>query len=408
MDDNSMKIVVFTEDEDKTRYFDALSAKYPEINCSFDICHYKIHTEEIFLRYTPRLLFVDLTPLPPAEQTLLMDRLERISELIPMVGILREEQKLDAIKFVRQGMRDMVVFPFKDQEIIKVIHRFRKILPGVQHKKTGKLYTFLNFKGGVGNTFVTVNTAINMARLTQKKVLLWDMALQAGDIPFFLNYKPEFTLINILENLDQIDTNYIQGVLPAADCGVSILAAPTKIESLDQLAPEKIEKAMNLFLGFFDHIFVDGGYRLTEQLLPIVDASAYLFITTTLELISLRSASRCLDLLEQLNYSPEKTKIVINRLHSKHEAINLEKAKDILKYSLIQLFHNDYEAACQSANLGQAVAVACPNSVLRRQFDEFALKIENKFADDQKNRKDFGRFSKVFKRMIGHVSQRPA
>ncbi len=408
MEDHVMRIVTFTEDEEKTRYFSSLSGKYPEINCAFDACHYKTRTEEMFLRYTPRLLMVDLVSLPPAEQVLLMDRLERVGELIPMVGILREDQKLDAIKFVRQGMRDMVTYPFRDQEIIKVIQRFRKIAPGVSHKKTGLLYTFLNFKGGVGNTFVTVNTAAQMARLTQKKVLLWDMALQAGDIPFFLNYKPEFNLVSLIENLDQIDNNYLQGVLQPAECGVSVLAAPTKIESLDTLAPEKIEKLVGLFLGYFDHVFVDGGYRLTEQLLPVVDSSAFLFITTTLELISLRSASRCLDVLEQLNYSPEKTKIVVNRLHSKHEAINLEKAQEILKYNLVQLFTNDYEAACQSVNLGQPVAAASPNSVLRRQFDEFAMKIENKFASDEKNRKDLSRFAKVFKRMTGHVSKRPA
>jgi len=228
------------------------------------------------------------------------------------------------------------------------------------------------------------------------------MALQAGDIPFFLNYKPEFSLVDILHNVDQIDDNYLRGVLPPSEHGISILPAPAKIEEIDQLTPQNIEKILSSFMSYFDYIFIDGGYRLTEPLIPIVDNSCFLFITTTLELISLRSASRCIELLEQLKCSPERIKIIVNRYNSKFEAINKAKAKEIMKYDFAHFFNNDYAGACRSVNLGQAIAHAASGSLLNQQFKDFAKKIEDNFRSEKKEDSGIFGFSKAAQKETGH------
>ena len=397
MKSRQMKIVIFSNNQENIAFLERFAAHHGEMNCTMDLCPVKTSTEEIFLRYTPSMIFIDFASMEQEDKEYLINKLERVSDTIPLVGMFEEINKGEALDYIKRGLRDLIDLPLQENDIIKVIHRFNRDSASSQLKKTGRVYTFFSFKGGVGNTFVTVNTAVSLAKLTKKRVLLWDMALQAGDIPFFLNFKPEFTLTDIIDNIDHIDESYIQGVLQTQASGVSILPSPMKIEEIERLTPETIEKLLNIFLKYSDHIVIDGGYRLADVLIPLIDASSYLFVTCTLELISLRSASRCLDILDRLNYSPDKIKIIVNRFNSKHEAITIDKAREILKYELVHFFGNDYETASRSVNLGQSVAEAAKGSRLDLQFMELSKKIESNFSADKAKPKKFNLFSKPSK-----------
>lgn len=398
MENQRIKIVMLTQNEENLRLLESFFKKYSELQVSLERCPLEISQEQIFLRYAPQMVIVDLVSLSEEEQLQSKDKFQKISALIPVVGIVDESLKLRALEYVKIGMREFIQFPFVEEDLAQVIAHLRQIAPPAAFRKTGKAYTFLNFKGGVGNTFLAVNTAVTLARLTKKKVLLWDMALQSGDIPFFLNCNPKFSLVEIMQNLEQVDENYLKGVFPPSEHGISILPAPRRIEDMDQLTAQSVEKALHVFLEYFDHIVIDGGNRLSDPLMPIIDNSCHLFLTSTLELISLRGASRCIGLLEQLRCSPEKIKVIINRFNSKYEAINKEKAEEILKYPIAHFFSNDYTGVCQSVNLGQAVIDGAPRSPLNEQFKSFVKKIMNHFVEEKNSGGIFSSFNKVFKK----------
>ena len=391
MKENMSNVVLFSENLERIAQVEKFFNQHPEFRCSVDVCPIKTSTEDIFLRYTPKLILIDFPSLEGEQKEYLMSKLERVSETIPLIGMFDEIDKGEALNYVKRGIRDLIDLPMRENDLLKVLQRFNREITHDHIRKSGRVYTFFSFKGGVGNTFVCVNTAVSLAKNSKKRVLLWDMALQAGDIPFFLNYKPEYTLTDIVDNIDNIDESYVQGVLHPHSSGISILPSPAKIEEIERLRPDVIEKLLNIFLKYFDHIVIDGGYRLTDVLIPLIDSSSYLFVTCTLELISLRSASRCLDILDRLNYSSDKIKIVVNRFNSKHEAITVDKAREILKYDLVHFFGNDYEIATRSVNLGQAVCEVAKGSRLDKQFTEFSQKVQENFQEPKQTKKLFGK-----------------
>jgi pilus assembly protein CpaE len=400
MEEQKIDIIIFSNDHENGRIFEEFFKRHPELHYNTNMCSLKTSTEDMFLRYAPRMILIDLGSFSEEELGLLTSKLERVSDIVPLVGILTENLRPLALQYIKHGMRDFIDLPIQEEELLKVIRRFRKNTVTPSSHKPGKVYTFLSLKGGVGNTFVTVNTAVSMARLSKKRVLLWDMALQAGDIPFFLNCKPEFSIVDILRNIDQVDDNYLHGILPPGEHGISILAAPAKIEDTEHLTSQNFEKILESLMGHFDYIFIDGGYRLTDSLIPLVDNSHRIFITSTLELISLRSAARCIELLERLKIPPEKIKVIINRYNSKYEAINLGKAKEILNYDFAHFFNNDYAGASQSVNLGHAIIDAALGSSLNAQFKDFAKKIESDFKTDKDNKRTSSNFSHALRKMI--------
>jgi len=403
MENQQMKIILFSEDQKRVRFLEQFFRQQNEIPCSIDHCSLNIPTDEILLRYNPHVVLADFTCLDPSGKETLVKKLERIAETVPLVGLFSEDQTEEALRYVKRGVRDYLTLPLKDHEILKVLRRFHRNGRGTPTlRKTGRVYTFFSLKGGVGNTFVAVNTAISLARLVKKRVLLWDMAFQAGDVPFFLNYEPNYTLADIVDNVDQIDEAYLQGVLSPHQSGVSILAAPTKIEDLERLSSDVVEKILNLFMSHFDHIVIDGGYRLTDPLISLIDASQYLFLTSTLEILSLRSASRCLELFERLNYGRDKIKIIINRYSAKHEAVTAKKAEEILKYEMAHFIHNDYAVASKSVGLGQAVVDAAKGSGLDKQFKALARKIECYFDRRSKSEEFRNPISRVIQKVMHH------
>ena len=400
-----VKVAMFSEDHSKIDFFENLISREVDLQVELDVCPIKISTEELFLQHSPDLIFVDFDSMNPENREYLMSKLERVSAAVPVVGIFSEDQKEEALKYVKRGMRDFVNIPLSEKEVVAVIHRFRKYKASqAATKQMGKAYTFFSFKGGVGNTFITLNTAVSMARLTKKRVLLWDMALQGGDIPFFLNFSPEFTFSNLTANVEQIDQHYLDAVLPAHPCGVSILAAPDKTGEIEKLPPTVFEQIVGLLLQHFDYIFIDGGYHITDDLLPLIDASAYLFITTSLELVSLRSSVRCLDVFGKLNYPADRIKIIVNRFNSKHEAISIEEAKKILKFSLVDFISNDYTTVAQSVNLGQPIADMAKGSELDKEFGGLAKKIESNFSEVRKEKRVIQRLLEAIKGVKHHAA----
>jgi pilus assembly protein CpaE len=402
MDEQETRILFFSEDDLKINFLENFCLKEAEDKCHLDLGNLQTSAEEIFLNYMPALIFIDFESIALDEQLALMERLERVALTIPVIGFFTMEQKEVAYEYMKKGLHGVLDLPLTAVEINRAIFRYKKAFGKPSSSRRAQTFTFFSFKGGVGNTFVTLNTATSMARLTKKKVLLWDMDLQAGDIPFYLDYKPKYTISDLLDNLDLLDESYIEGVLSPHESGVSILACPKKIEDLDMLNSQKIEKIFNLLAQSFDYIFIDGGYRLTDSLIPVIDLSTYLFITTTLEIVALRSASHCLDILERIQVPSDRIKIVINRYLSKKESIKIEQAREILRLDFAQLVSNDYQVATKTANLGQCVADAAPNSQLDKDFSSLAKKLESRFKDNLKKRKVLGRISEALNKAVGH------
>lgn len=405
MAEDAIRILLITENEERVQEVENFCLKEAEVHCELDISSFRITAEEVFLNYTPSIILLDLSKLAIDEADAIMSKLERVSVTLPIIGLFENNQKEMAYEFIKKGLQGVLDLPLKPNELNQTLYRHQKHAPKSSDRHA-QIFTFFSFKGGVGNTFVTLNAAIKMAKMTKKKVLLWDMDLQAGDIPFYLDYKPDYTIADILENIDLMDESYLNGVLMPHETGISMLACPDRIEDVDKLSAAKMEKILGMLSQNYDYIFIDGGYRLTDALIPLIDLSTYLFITTTLELIALRSAARCLDILERIQVPAERIKIIINRYLSKKESIKIEQAKEILKLNFAQLIGNDYNIATQSVNLGKPVCEIAKKSALDKHFEALVIKLQNNFKDVEQTKTSVRRIQAAVKKVLKNVSSR--
>jgi Mrp family chromosome partitioning ATPase len=95
------------------------------------------------------------------------------------------------------------------------------------------LVSFLGSKGGVGNTFLTINVAYLLAKEKLGKVLVVDLDLLYGQAIYFFDAKPKHTIVEVIENFADLDSSYLQSLLHHYNDFLSLLPAPLRIEDAE-------------------------------------------------------------------------------------------------------------------------------------------------------------------------------
>ncbi|HSC27314.1 MAG TPA: hypothetical protein VLD67_08575, partial [Vicinamibacterales bacterium] len=65
-------------------------------------------------------------------------------------------------------------------------------------------YLFLGAKGGAGATTVSVNCAVELARLTKRPTIILDLKQCLGEVALFLGVRPRFTVLDAIENMHRL------------------------------------------------------------------------------------------------------------------------------------------------------------------------------------------------------------
>lgn len=329
--------------------------------------------EDTIVHYSPRIVIVYIGKNDRDDKLHFLGQLSRVSARVPVVVCSQEIESDLMLACVKRGVSDFLKFPLEDAEIRETLGRLlEKSLLSNRDQKLGAIYTFFSYKGGVGTTFLACNTAVAIARMTGKSVLLWDMVLQNGDVPFFLDYEPKMTLKELIQDMDAIDDPYLHSALPPLESGISILAAPRSPEEADTITHDQIQQMYSVLRKHYEYIVVDAGHAFTDPVISIMDASHYIIFPTDLHLPVLKNTLRCIGVFEKFGYVEEKFKIVLNRYNSKYEEVDLAKAEKILPYPISFTFPNEYMAASRSLNTGIPLVDLDRKSPLTKQFMEFS------------------------------------
>jgi len=341
--------------------------------------------EEALVHFAPHLIIIHFDLVSWEEKNSFLDQISRVAERVPIIVSADELQSDFMLSCIKRGVRDFLKHPVDQSEITAVLKKLHHERPkNVQEKQVGQTYTFFSYKGGIGTTFLSCNTAVALAQLTGSRVLIWDLVFQNGDVPFFFDYDPVATLTDLLENLSRIDAQYLEGVLPVHSSGVSILAAPKRPEDAESIRSDQIQQLHQLLIKYYDYIVIDAGHTLTDPVISVMDNSKYILMTTDLHLPVLKNTLKCLEVFERLGYVEGKFKILLNRYNSKYERFDLQKAEEILRYSIAFSITNDYITASRSVNAGIPVAELDKESVLAQQFGQLSGLLTNDFIVREK------------------------
>ena len=301
---------------------------------------------------------------------------QRIVSECPGTAVIcasRESSPDMILRSMRTGARDFIRLPINEDELTTVIERTAEF--PVEHvddepKKRGRVIAVFSSKGGCGTTLIATNLA-----MTQKNpTVLVDLNLQSGDLELLLGVKPKFSLADVVENRDRLDDALLASYITPHSKNLSLLAAPTKAESAEDIEPKHIYEVMELLRQRYDNVIVDTPHSFDSVTISALDHADQILVVLTLEIHAIRSTRRALEIFDRLGYPRKKVRLVVNR-YSKNMDLDQKQVESFLGERVIAFIQSDYRAAVNSINLGQPLIDSAPGSAVTTDLYNLAGKL---------------------------------
>ncbi len=334
--------------------------------------------------------------------------IERLLIASPQTAIFvsADGQRAETIlRAVRAGAQEFLIRPVNKKELHAAIQRVarQRTLVAADPPLRGKLITVFGCKGGRGATTIALNLAVALARASGEPVVAVDLDLQAGDLGLFLNLKPSYTIHDAVTNMDRVDTLFLKNLLCQHRSGVSLLAAPQRIEEADRVQPLRVTQLLTLLKASFPYVVVDTSATYEERIFAALDAADDLLLVVAPDFSSLYHAQRCLELFDRLGYNPAKVKILLNRCPAS-PAKTVRMAEEVLKRRVFWKFPED-EAVMDSLVAGEPLVSGEKNFPPDDHFMALASQLDGKVGSKGTSPANSKGLRSLFRARSADVSQ---
>jgi pilus assembly protein CpaE len=316
---------------------------------------------------------------------------------VPIILVSEEASVQQRVRALRAGADDEIVKPFNRLELLA---RIKALLArnatdpvlAADVDAGGKIIAFYPAKGGVGTTTIAINTAIALARVLQKRVLVMDANLQFGDFRVFLDLGLDnASIVNAISEPD-LDGDLLRTMVVHHETGVDVLLAPPNPAAGDivveraHAAPDSLTNLLKETRRAYDYTVIDMSKAIDDFNLQLFDEADLIFVVMTADLSCLKNVRLVLETLDSLGYQRNKVELVLNRANA-NTGINLANAEEALGRSVEFQILNDHRTAMGALNSGAPIMSGRPESPLGKSLSAFAREIEKETIAAAQRRK---------------------
>jgi pilus assembly protein CpaE len=198
----------------------------------------------------------------------------------------------------------------------------------VGESKLGKIYTFIGTKGGVGTTTLAVNFASVLAQRKRSTVAI-DLDWIGNDVAMQLGAAPQYTLMEVAENLERMDQALFEGFVTRDPLGFFLVGPPEALDQHGHFSDHMFRDFATFLVEKYDAVVIDGGRAISnEVVLAAAQVSAAIFLVVDQEFPSIRNAQRYIAFLMRMGFNQDQIKVVVNR-YSKKVTANMATIEQI-------------------------------------------------------------------------------
>ena len=263
-------------------------------------------------------LLVDLSTDPEGA----VKAIEKVKQAAPDLFVMVSNFHADGetvIACMRAGANEFLLQPLKRSEFRDAMGRLERAPRhrAATESKLGKLYTFIGTKGGVGTTTLAVNFAAVQAQRKSPTVLL-DLDWTGNDVAMQLGASPQYTLMEVAENLERMDQALFEGFVTRDPLGFLLVGPPDALENQGHFSEHMLREFATFLVEKYDSIVIDGGRAVSNELvLAAAQVSAAVFLVIDQEFPSIRNAQRYLAFLMRMGFNQDQLRVIVNRYTKK-------------------------------------------------------------------------------------------
>jgi len=215
-----------------------------------------------------------------------------------------------------------------------------------------RVFTFLSAKGGAGCTTAAVNTAVALQQAHGDVVLL-DFA-PIGHAALHLNLRPQFGVLDALQNLHRMDFSLLDGLMSTTKEGLHVLAGPQQPYPTEP-TPGELARLFDLVVNHYRFVVVDASSRLDPTTRLLSDLSNAVLVVAQTDVVSLWSAGRIHSFLEE-GTGRDRLRVILNR-YKKIPGFTDEDVQQVTSCKVLWKLPNAFQVISPSIDHGTPIVL---------------------------------------------------
>jgi pilus assembly protein CpaE len=258
-------------------------------------------------------------------------------------------QPLAIVAAMRAGACEFLDRSSSSSALLEAFARYTSQRHKARHSSGRALVTtFINGKAGSGATTLAVNSAMALQREHGSTVLVDFAAL--GHAALHLNVRPNFGLLDALQNLHRLDSSLLESLMTPAAHGLHLLAgAQVPVEIVP--TPAELAHLFDLLVSCYRYVVVDASSRLDPTARLLSELSQHTLIVAQADVVALWSVGRVQAFLSD-GVPNEKIRLVLNR-YKKIPGFADEDAEKATNCKIFWKIPNQFQAIAPAIDRGE-------------------------------------------------------
>ncbi len=299
---------------------------------------------------------------------------KRLAETSPDCSVLVVSSSSDGnliLQAMRAGAKEFLTEPVRIEDLLSALGRIseRRFGQGGDHRPRGSQVIAVGGSiGGVGTTSIAVNLGCALAQQERNSVALVDLDLCLGDADVFLDTIPDYTLVDVAQNVTRLDFTLLKRSLTKHSSGLYLLPRPVQLEDISLITTDNLQRVIGLLKATFTHLVLDlsKSYSAIDQI--ALEMANDILLVTQLDLPCLRNVVRLMMSFGEMEGIAEKIKIVVNRVGLEKGQITLKKAEETIGKEIFWQLPNDYRTMIEVRNNGMPLIEQAPKAPITQSF----------------------------------------
>ncbi|MEX0711277.1 MAG: response regulator [Pirellulales bacterium] len=291
----------------------------------------------------------------------------KLNDTSPECSILVVSSSADGkliLRAMRAGAKEFLTQPIRIQDLLDSLERIsdRRFGRGETKARGSFVIAVAGATGGVGTTSVAVNLGCILAQDPKNTVALVDLDLCLGDADVFLDTIPDYTLVDVSQNVTRLDFTLLKRSLTKHSSGLFLLPRPVQMEDMELITADDLQRVFGLLKATFTHLVIDLSKSYSALDLVALEMASHILLVTQLDLPCLRNVVRLMMSFGNMKGVADKVKIVVNRVGLDNGNISLKKAQDTIGREIFWQLPNDYRTMVEVRNNGVPLIEQAPKA----------------------------------------------
>jgi pilus assembly protein CpaE len=177
-----------------------------------------------------------------------------------------------------------------------------------------------------------VNFASVLAQRKHSTVLI-DLDWTGNDAAMQVGAAPQYTLMEVAENLERMDQALFEGFVTRDPLGFFLVGPPDALEHRGQFSDHMFREFATFLVDKYEAVVIDGGRAVADEVvMAAAQVSAAVILVIDQEFPSIRNAQRYITFLMRMGFNQDQLRIVVNRYTKKVTATmaNLDQIQQTL------------------------------------------------------------------------------